>query len=260
MERSNLRHKSDRPEAVDPTSRDNSQAIHLSDPSHSSTLRRSDLFSELSHSEMEDVLGHALRQRWEVGQTVFSQGGIANKCYLVERGRIRLYQLTSGGHEVLIRFVTQGEFVGFAAVAQLSGFSVNAIVTQPTDTLAWTGDCMRKLMLKYPRLGLNAFTAAVGNMVRYENRCPGLCCDPVETRIGNALEELANCIGERTGESCRIDGGVLEKDIAQMAGASVGSVSRLLARWRRDGYIEGGRGKLIVRYSGDRLKLPSPRA
>ncbi len=205
---------------------------------------------------MAEVLSHAALCYWKSGESIFQQGELAKHCFLVEHGRIRLYQLTSEGHEILIRFVTPGRLVGFSAAAELSRFPVNAIAVQPTDALVWTGNCIRDLMLRHPRLGMNALAAAVNNMIRYESRCPVLASHPLEQRIENALEELARCIGRREGETCVIDGGVFVKDVAELAGASVYSVSRILTKWRRDGYIEGGRGRIMIRYSGDRLNLP----
>lgn len=72
-------------------------------------LRTTPLLSRLSDDQLRRVSAHAVPQRLEEGQWLFSQGDPARRFYLVEKGQIRLFRLSSEGEEKIIEIVSPGQ-------------------------------------------------------------------------------------------------------------------------------------------------------
>jgi CRP-like cAMP-binding protein len=49
--------------------------------------------------------------------TLFRQGDAAEKCYLVQRGRLKLAKLNEAGKEAIIRYIGAGEIAAAVSVS-----------------------------------------------------------------------------------------------------------------------------------------------
>ena len=74
----------------------------------------------------------------------------------------------------------------------------------------------------------------------------------VERRIAHTLLRLLDQGGRVTNDGVLIDFPISRKDIAQMVGATLHTVSRIMSAWESRGLVSSGRRKVVVR---DRSKL-----
>ncbi|GAB4530055.1 MAG: hypothetical protein Kow0063_07720 [Anaerolineae bacterium] len=157
-------------------------------------------------------------------------------------------QVTSEGHQVLVRFAGPGDC--FGCIAALSG-AVYTLSGQAVDdclALAWDGETVARLMESYPRLALNVLELIAGYYKRLLDRYQELLTERVEQRVARALLRLARQAGQK------VEGGVLiglplsREDLAQMTGTTLYTVSRILSRWEHEGFIEAGRERVLIHH------------
>lgn len=72
------------------------------------TLLSNPLFARLTPEQLDRVNRRASRIQLKEGQSVFEQGDLVQRFYLVVKGQIKLYRLSPAGNEKVIEVITPG--------------------------------------------------------------------------------------------------------------------------------------------------------
>jgi len=210
-------------------------------------LTRIPLFAHLRAEQLDAVREAAHRRSVASGGFFFHQGDVANTCYVILTGRVRITQIDADGRQVILHLVTPGE--GFALVAPLSGgeYGVAAEAVDEAEALAWDGETMRSLMLRIPELALNALGLLSARLHELQERYRELATERVERRVARAVLRLARQAGRRTEEGILIDLPLSRQDLAEMTGTTLYTASRILTGWEQAGLVTTGRERLVIR-------------
>jgi CRP-like cAMP-binding protein len=210
-------------------------------------LVRSPLFQDLAPHDLDAVLGAAGRRAVPRGNVLFRQGEPARFVYMLARGEVRLTQVRSDGREVALRYVGPGEIFGGIAAFGHADYPATAEAVDDGEALAWDGDALSRLMERYPRIALRALRLVIDRVHELQERVAELSTQRVEQRIARALLRLAHKAGRA------IEGGVLIEmplsleDLAEFAGTTLYTVSRIYTRWEAQGVIVTGRERVLIR-------------
>lgn len=167
--------------------------------------------------------------------------------YVLVRGKIKLTLVHQDGQEVIIRVIGRGD--AFGAVAALGGttYPVSAEPAEPVEALAWDSRTVAALFTRYPTLSINALRIVTARMQEMQTRFSEQVADRVEYRLAQAILRLAGHAGRK------VDGGVLldmplsRRDLAELAGTTLYTASRIVSRWQSQGLIDAGRQRLLLR-------------
>jgi CRP-like cAMP-binding protein len=187
---------------------------------------------------------YSVSEIWEPGQYLFHQGDPVDRAFIIEKGRINIQCLLSDGREVLLWVEGTRDICGFDAIIEGSQYTVSARAIQTTRVRMWNINTIRRLMLQYPQLTLNAYKAVVNVLDVYTKRMLLFTTESVEERIRGTLAYLTAHVGRRSGDAIWVD--VAEQDLADLSGTTIFTVSRVLRDWQKCGAIEKRRGKIKV--------------
>ncbi|MFN8627850.1 MAG: Crp/Fnr family transcriptional regulator [Candidatus Binatia bacterium] len=177
----------------------------------------------------------------EPGEFMFRQGLAANTAYLLRFGHARLVQGTSDGAPAVVRFVCPGDLFGSAALVPDQSYPVSAVSARWCQLLAWKGTDMTDLMQSCPRLALNVLRELNAETQEICVRYRALATQGVEQRLAALLVRLAATAGRQTHAGLTIDFPLSRRDLAEMTGTTLYTVSRILSAWARDGLVDTGR-------------------
>ncbi len=163
-------------------------------------------------------------------QILFLEGQEAHSMYLLVQGAVQLYRGTNDGREVVIKTIQPGETFAEAILFEHERFPVSAVTLEPS------------VLLLLPRRQIScllddarfrdAFVAMLMQKMRYlSDRIVYLTAQDVEGRFRGFLE---SSYGRRESYTLPIS----KKDIAAAIGTNPETLSRLLARLRREGRLE----------------------
>jgi CRP-like cAMP-binding protein len=79
-----------------------------------------------------------------------------------------------------------------------------------------------------------------------QKRILDLSTQQVEQRIAGAVLQLAQQAGRKTDDGLLIDFPLSRRDLAEMIGATLHTVSRALSAWEEMGLVECGRQRVVV--------------
>ena len=94
---------------------------------------------------------------------------------------------------------------------------------------------------------MNAIRTIGQRLDEAHTRIREMSTEEVERRVAHAVLRLAQQAGTREVDGLRIDFPISRRDIAEMTGTTLHTVSRILSAWEAKGLVEGGRQKLLVR-------------
>lgn len=197
------------------------------------------LFQGISPSGQDRITRSAVVQKI-TDQPFFHQGDEALHIYILTKGWVKLTQLTREGDQVLLSFLGPRELFGGTPLFGGSVYPATATAVGACEALAWEGKVLGQLVETYPLISQNALKILSSRMVEIQARYCEISTERVSCRLAKALLRLCfPSSGEQGAGSIELP--LSRQDIAEMTGTTLYTVSRVLSRWERKGWVKTGR-------------------
>jgi CRP-like cAMP-binding protein len=217
-----------------------------------SAISGSPLFVGLDAAAIQEVLAASSVREIAAGAELFHQGEPVEALFVVESGRLRLSQVTRDGEEIALRSFGPGAIVAGVALFDRRAFPVTAVAESDCRVLAWPRSRIQQLAARHPGLRANVVATIADRMQDTLSRLRELTAESVAQRVARALLRLARECGRAVAGGILIDQPLGRRELAELAGASMFTTSRLVAAWARSGVLEVGRRRIVIR-SPERL-------
>jgi 23S rRNA (adenine2503-C2)-methyltransferase len=193
--------------------------------------------------------------RERVTVCVSSQAGCGMNCPFCATGQAGLTRNLSTA-EIVEQVLAGARSLARGEVAGGTGRVSNVVfmgMGEPLANYKAVVGAVRRLIEPAPAgLGLSARGITVST-VGLVPRIRELATEHVDQRVARALLKLASECGKPVDSGILIDQTLGRQELAELAGTSMFTASRLLARWAREGVLEVGRQRVVVR-SRERLE------
>jgi len=209
-------------------------------------LAASRLFDSLQPGERDDVLTLAIRRTVARGRALFRQGEPATTLYLIERGYLKLTQVTADGSEIIMRFVGPGAPIGGVAALGRAVYPITATATDPATVVGWSGTSLTAMLNEYPALRTNIMREMSTHMGEALMRVGEMATERVTQRIARALLRVAEHCGYATLTTVEIPHALTRQELAEMAGTTLFTVSRTLTEWESAGFVRSARARVRI--------------
>ncbi len=209
-------------------------------------LARAAVFRGLSAEARADVAARARRLLLKRGQTLFAQGEPASAVFLVLRGRVKVLEATEDGQAVVLRVEGPGELLGLLAALGEAKYPVTAEALEPTQVARWPGAELSGLLQRHPAIAAAVLPVVLERLRAAQDLCRELATERVERRLARAVLRLVRRAGQRVPEGVRVDVHLTRQELAEMAGTTLFTASRLLSRWAAQGLLQTRRRRLLI--------------
>lgn len=211
------------------------------------SLDRSEIFKGLTNTQFTDLLKKGRRVSLLPKSVLFRQGDLAEKCFLVDRGRLKLTKLNEQGKEIILRYISFGELTAATAVLRGRAYPVTAECIDETEVIEWDKPTILELMHQYPDIAINLLGIVFERIDEVQHRYLEMCTENVGQRIARSLLRLMQRAGAKSSEGIRIDIPLSRQNIADYSGTTLYTVSRTLSNWEKKGWIKSGRENIIIK-------------
>lgn len=210
----------------------------------------------ITQSRIFDGLGGQERRVWidegstrllKRGEALARQGDEARMFYLVERGLLKLVQLTPEGHELIVRFVGPGEPFGGVVALDGATYPVTALAVETTEVHGWPKPALTRLLERFPQVRTNIMREMTSHMTDALTRVRELTTERVGQRLAHTLLRLMRQCGRTTGEGVLITHPLTRQELAELTGTTLYTVSRTLSQWQADGILHSTNRRLLVK-------------
>jgi len=113
-------------------------------------LRYTALSRQFGHEELETLAAHFSAQTCEAGTVLFAEGDRADCLYIVERGRIELWQTTVDGRRCVIERRPAGSMVGEGALLRDDSYGHGATCVDETQIFILDAPSYQTLLSEHP--------------------------------------------------------------------------------------------------------------
>jgi CRP-like cAMP-binding protein len=182
--------------------------------------------------------------KYRKGQVVFSQGGLADAVFYIQRGKVKLTVVSAHGKEAVVAILGTGEFVGEGCLA--GQVQRAATVTTMTDcTIARLEKAAIVHVIHQEPAFSELFIAhLLGRTIRVEADLVDQLFNSSEKRLARLLLLLANF--GKDGRPEPIIAKISQETLAEMIGTTRSRVSFFMNKFRKlgliayNGSIDGG--------------------
>lgn len=209
-------------------------------------LRTLSLFERLDHQALNEVANHAALRKLPSGRAVFAQGDLAGEYFVLLSGRLKVTQLTEDGRQVVVRFVIPGELFGIARALSRPDYPGTATAVVASAFLVWPVSFWDTFVETNPSLAVSAMKTVGQRLQESHTRLREMATEEVERRVAHTVLRLAQQSGASEDGGIRIDFPISKQDIAEMAGTTLHTVSRIMSVWQSQGLVRTGRQKLVI--------------
>jgi len=205
------------------------------------------LFAGLGPGELDALLKEARTVRHAKNTSVFNEGEAAHSLFILLHGHVRAEKTTPEGDKIVVRYISPGEAFGVAEAIGLKHYPATAVATVDSLSLAWPSAAWSRLVTQHPGLATNTLKTVGGRLQEAHTRIIEMTTEEVERRVAHALLRLANQAGRKVDGGIEIDFPISRKDVADMTGTTLHTVSRILSAWEQQGLVESGRQRITLR-------------
>ena len=121
--------------------------------------------------------------------------------------------------------------------------------------MSWSERALLDLMNSHPPIAINAVRIIGHRLQEAQNRVRELATQRAERRVAHAVLRLVHQAGEKTAEGIVIGFPLRRKDIADIAGTTLDSVSRVLTAWEKLGWLKTLDRRIAVDGPSDLVRI-----
>lgn len=205
------------------------------------------LFAGFSQPEFALVENITHTRSVSADEFIFHQGDPSTHVYFLLEGRVKLGQVTADGQQVLLRIIGSRNLFAIVALTAATPYPISAQAVESSRLAYWRKEDLKALALRVPRLSLNAMEIMAVYVQEYQDRFRELATERVERRLARALLRLASQAGQKVPDGVLIDMPLTRQALAEMIGATLYTVSRILSQWEDQEIVHSGRERITIR-------------
>src|SRR5260370_31139533 len=121
------------------------------------TLRRLQLFTDLSDVELVQIADRVSRLYFEEGTLIFGEGDVCRELLIVEEGTAKMVKSALSGGQQLLGIERKASSLAGVAVFDGGRYPASPEATSSTTLLRLSADSFRQTCLKNPEMPLRVF-------------------------------------------------------------------------------------------------------
>lgn len=212
-----------------------------------SFLRRIPVFEDLDPADLAMIDRVTTERRIDRGATVFTEGEPGEGFHFIRSGKVKVIKLAADGREHILNILGPGEV--FAEVLLFNDAPYPATVVAVEDSLVGVirNRELEVLLVQQPRLAVHIIRVMSKKLLYIQSKVKTFALADSQAKIAQTLEYLLERYGRQTGRGVEVALEINRQDIANMAGTTRETVSRVFRTLKDDGVLEDDERRIIVR-------------
>lgn len=214
-------------------------------------------FRELTKEQLREVNKKFTANHYSKKETIYRQGDSATMLRVVVAGKVKLISHTLEGEGVLLDMLQPGDFFGNPTAGSRDVYNETAETQTSACILSIRISDFRDIMNEYPSVAMSVLDITAERLKQSRQRIRHLTTLPVKKRLAHILVTLANKFGEKHSRGLLIQLPLSRKDLADMAGTSAETTSRIMSQFQEEDLITSGRQWVAIKDKPELLRISS---
>ncbi|WP_170864412.1 Crp/Fnr family transcriptional regulator [Fodinibius roseus] len=212
-------------------------------------------FQQLAEEQLREVNKKFTASHYSKGETIYRQGDSSTMLRVVVAGNVKLVSHTLEGEGVLLDMLQPGDFFGNPTAGSQDVYNETAETQTPACILSIRLSDFREVMNRYSSVAMVVLDITTDRLNESRQRIQHLSTLPVTKRIAHILVTLAHKFGEEDRRGLLIQLPLSRKDLADMAGTSAETTSRVMSQFQEDDLITSGRQWVAIKDKPELLRI-----
>lgn len=198
-----------------------------------SCLLRASCFDKLSIEQLKEMDEKRVELQFKKGEIICKQGAFATHIMYVQEGLAKIY-LETGQKSVITNIVSDGSLIGLPSLVSDNVFHCSAAAIEDSSVCMIDINIFRRFAQTNPRFAWQIITEINENTLQSYDRFVSLTQKQLMGRVADALLFLS----EKIYRSHRFKMSLSRRDLSELMGMSIESVTRSIRELKEDNVIE----------------------
>jgi len=204
------------------------------------------LFSELHDSQLDEISKFAVRQIFKKDNMVLIEEEVGATMFVILKGRVKISRISDEGREVILSILVDGDFFGEMSILDGQTRSANAVTLEDTELLIIRRENFLQMLHDYPQIAINLLKELAHRLRRSDSQIKSLSLQNAMGKVASTLLRIADDSGIIKQGQVEIAHLPPQQDLANMAGTSRETISRVIKSLNQLGYVKKEGSKLII--------------
>ena len=211
-----------------------------------SFLENVPIFAELEEPELKKIEKLGLRKKYKKGNIVVLEKEMGAALFVIISGKVKIVRTDEDGREVILSIFGPGEFFGEMSLLDGLARSASVVALAKAELFMIHRRDFLKLLHEHPQVAISLLGELTTRLRKADTQIKSLSLKDASGRVANVILMLADDIGVFRKGKVEIDELPLQQDMANMAGTSRETVSRMIHQFIREGHLQLDGNKLTI--------------
>ena len=217
-----------------------------------SLLRQVPLFEGLGDEQLDAIALVTITRRFDKHQVIILAEEEGDALFIISSGQVKVSIVSEDGREVILSLLGTGSVFGELSLLDGKPRSANVVATENTDLYMLRRSDFLQLVYKVPQIAVGLLAELAARLRKTDRKIGGLALLDVTSRISETLLQLADEHGTETDDGVLLKSRPTHQQIANMSGTTRETVSRVLKRLEKQGYISTEGRTITIVHEEDR--------
>jgi CRP-like cAMP-binding protein len=211
-----------------------------------SLLKAIPLFSELSDSDLREIERVSVRQVFKKDNMVLIEEEVGSTMFIILDGRVKISRISDEGREVILSILSEGDFFGEMSILDGQTRSANVVTLEDAKILIIRREDFLQMLHDYPQIAINLLKELAHRLRRSDSQIKSLSLQNATGKVASTLLRIADDSGKIHKGQVEIPRLPPQQDLANMAGTSRETISRVIKSLTEQGYLRKEGSRLII--------------
>ena len=215
-------------------------------------LRKLPVFADLEAADLTAIGRITAERRVERNRTVFAEGDPGEGFHFIRSGKVKVFKSSEDGKEHILNILGPGDVFAEVLLFNEAPYPASATAIEDSVIGVIRNRDLEALLVDYPKIAVRIIRVMSKKLQYIQSRIKLLALSDSQAKVAQALDYLTERYGCQTERGWEVALEINRQDLANMAGTTRETVSRVFRTLKDDGVIDDDERRLVVR---DRQRL-----
>lgn len=209
-------------------------------------LKTVPLFSELEETDLERIANVASVQKYHKDNIILIEEEVGTTMFIIMSGKVKISRISDDGREVILSILSEGDFFGEMSLLDGQTRSANVTAIEESELLMIRREDFLQMLYDYPQIAVNLLKELAQRIRKSDEQIKSLSLQDATGRVASTILRIAEDSGIFRKGVVEISNLPLQQDLANMAGTSRETISRVIKSLCQDGLLKKEGNKIYI--------------
>lgn len=209
-------------------------------------LRNVPIFGDLDEADLSKIAKLGVLKKFKKGSIILLEEETGSALFVIVSGKVKVVRADDDGREVILAILSDNDFFGEMAILDGLARSASVVAISKAEVFMIHRNDFLKLLHDYPALGVSLLGELTMRLRKADAQIKSLSLKDAAGRVASVILQLADDIGKIRKGRVEVDELPLQQDMANMAGTSRETVSRMIHMFVEQGHLELHGNRLVI--------------